>query len=422
MKPRVAVIGTGVAGLGCAWNLRDAAEVTLIERDGRTGGHSNTVYVDEGGRSVPIDTGFIVFNHATYPHLTRLFDDLGVTTKPSEMSFSVNHVPYGLEYNGMGVNKVFAQRRNLLRPRFHGFLRQVMRFFQVSREAMKNPATESQTLREFTDFHGLGQDFLDLYLVPMSSAVWSTEPGRVLDFPALSLLRFFDNHGFLGVDTHHQWFTVDGGSRTYVDKILAAFAPVRLPAKVVRVEEGAGEAAVWIESGERLTFDRVVIAAHADEALGLLAEPTHQQERLLGAFGYQRNTATLHTDVSVMPKRRRAWAAWNYRIEKEGDGRTVATTHYWMNALQGVSPNRNYFVSINARSEPAGVLYETVYEHPVFTLEAMRAQAELPVINRRGPDQRVFFCGSYFRHGFHEDAYASAVDLASVLRPLLNVA
>lgn len=419
MKPRLAVIGTGVAGLGCAWNLRDIADITLIERDSRTGGHSNTVFVEESGKTVPIDTGFIVFNHATYPHLTRLFDELGVRTKPSEMSFSVSHQPLGIEYNGMGANKVFAQRRNLVRPRFYLFLRQVLRFFAVAKAALKDPATEGQTLREFTDVHGLGQDFLDLYLVPMSSAVWSTEPGRVLDFPALSLLRFFDNHGFLGVDTHHQWYTVDGGSRAYVDRILAAFQPARLPARVVRVEESADSATVVIEGGERLNFDRVVIAAHADEALAMLAEPSHLQERLLGAFGYQRNTATLHTDATVMPRRRRAWASWNYRIENDGSDRTVATTHYWMNALQNVSPDRDYFVSINARTEPAGVLYRTVYEHPVYTLEAMRAQADLPELNRRAPSQRIFFCGSYFRHGFHEDAYASAVNLSEVLRPIL---
>jgi predicted NAD/FAD-binding protein len=220
------------------------------------------------------------------------------------------------------------------------------------------------------------------------------------------------------VTTHHPWFTVDGGAKTYVDKILAAVRPVRLPAKVVSVTESADSASVVIENGESMTFDRVIIAAHADEALAMLSAPTSEQSRLLGAFGYQRNMARLHTDECVMPRQRRAWAAWNYRVADTGNG-PVATTHYWMNALQNVSKKRNYFVSINGDVPADQALYEAVYEHPVFTLEAMRAQTELPTLNTRSPNQRTFFCGSYFRHGFHEDAYASAVDLSSVMRPLL---
>jgi predicted NAD/FAD-binding protein len=256
----------------------------------------------------------------------------------------------------------------------------------------------------------------------MSSAVWSTEPQRMLDFPALSLIRFFQNHGFLGVTTHHPWFTVSGGSQTYRDKILAAFDPVRLPAKVVAVSEGEGSAKVRLEDGAELEFDRVIIAAHADEALAMLATPDPDQQRLLAAFRYQENTATLHTDSSVMPRARRAWAAWNYRVERQPSGESSATTHYWMNALQGVSKKRDYFVSINgAEAIPdSAVLYRTIYYHPVYTLEAMRAQRELPSLNTRSAQQRLFFCGSYFRHGFHEDAYASAVDLARVLRPNLG--
>lgn len=419
MRERVAIIGTGIAGLGCAWQLRDRADLTLIEKQTRPGGHSNTVTVDEKGTPVAIDTGFIVFNHATYPNLKRLFEELGVRTKPSEMSFSVCHVPDGIEFNGMGLSKVFAQRRNLACPRFYKLLFQILRFFRVAREALDDPATGNLTLREFTEKNGLGRDFLEFYLVPMSSAVWSTEPGRVLDFPALSLLRFFQNHGFLGVTTHHPWFTVDGGSRTYVDRIVSKLGPVRLPAKVTAVVETASAATVQIEGGERLTFDRVVIAAHADEALRMLAAPDADQSRLLGAFGYQRNVATLHTDDRVMPFRRRAWASWNYRVEDTAGGRR-STTHYWMNALQDVSRKRNYFVSINGTIPDERVLYQTEYEHPVYTMDAMRAQEGLPGLNTRSPDQRVFFCGSYFRHGFHEDAYASAVDLAKVLAGIIR--
>ena len=422
MKERIAIVGTGVAGLGCAWQLRDLADITLIEREPRPGGHSNTVEVEEDGQMLRIDTGFIVFNHATYPNLVRLFEELGVDTKPSEMSFSVHHGPRDLEYNGMGPGKIFAQRKNLLRPRFYIFLYQVLRFFKLAREALHDPATQNLTLRAFTKKHGLGKDFLDLYLVPMSSAVWSTEPARVLDFPALSLLHFFQNHGFLGVTTHHPWCTVMGGSRSYVEKILAAVRPVRLPAKVVSVAESPDKVSLRTADGWVGEFDRVIIAAHANEALEMLAEPDPDQKRLLSAFGYQRNSAILHTDESVMPDRKRAWASWNFRVDGSGASEARATTHYWMNALQGVSDKKNYFVSLNSEAlvAPEQILFETAYDHPVFTLEAMQAQGELPLLNTRSPRQRIFFCGSFFRYGFHEDAYASAVNLADVLRPILR--
>jgi len=417
LKEHIAIVGTGVAGAGCAWNLRQHARLTFLEQDNRPGGHTNTVTVEENGKPVPIDTGFIVFNKVTYPNLCRLFSELDIPIKPSEMSFSVQHIPTGLEYNGMGINKVFAQRRNFFRPRFHRFLGQIQRFFRVANDLLHAPDLAPLTMREFAARHGLGQDFLDLYLVPMSSAVWSTEPTDVLDFPAATLIRFFHNHGFLGVDTHHPWFTVDGGAKTYLQKILTTCGAPRLNAKVVRVEEKPGEAEVTLADGEKLSFDRVVLASHADQSLALLAAPDADQQRLLAPFRYQKNHATLHTDPCVMPKKRRAWASWNYRVE---DGR--AATHYWMNALQGVSKNQNYFVSLNneGRIPRDRILYETVYYHPVFTLEAMRAQDELATLNARDPAQRIFFCGSYFKYGFHEDAYTSGLELSKVLKPLIS--
>jgi len=423
VRERVAVIGSGIAGMGAAWQLRHNADITLIERESRPGGHTNTVFVEEDGAQIPIDTGFIVFNHATYPNLVRLFEELRVDTKPAEMSFSVQHEPTGLEYNGMGLNKLFAQRGNIFKPRFYFLIAQIMRFFRVARKALQNPASLECTVEEFTRQHGLSQDFLDLYLVPMSSAVWSTEPGKMREFPALSLIRFFQNHGFLGVDTHYPWFTVSGGSQSYRKKILAALDPVRLPAKVVEVRENTTSSRVKLEDGSDLDFDRVIIATHADEALAMLAEPDELQSRLLPACGYQKKIASLHTDKSVMPQTRRAWASWNYRIQRDASGQSEATTHYWMNALQGVSQKRDYFVSVNGSDSirPESILYQTTYEHPVYTLEAMKAQRDLPKLNTCSPSQRVFFCGSYFRHGFHEDAYSSAVDLASALRPNLRV-
>lgn len=412
MKERIAIIGTGVAGLGCAHHLRERADLTLFEQNRTPGGHTNTVVVREGEASLPIDTGFIVFNKVTYPNLCRLFDELGVETKPSEMSFSVRHDPAGLEYNGMGFNKVFAQRSNLLRPRFLAFLANVMRFFKVANATLSNPDEESLTLRAFVERHRLGRDFLDWYLAPMSSAVWSTESHDVLDFPASTLIRFFHNHGFLGVSTHHPWFTVRGGAKTYVDKILAGLRPPRLSDAVVRVEESASSARIVTASGHAEAFDRVVLASHADQSLALLASPDADQQRLLAPFRYQKNHATLHTDPSVMPRRRRAWASWNYRVAADR-----STTHYWMNALQGVSDRTDYFVSLNSadRIDPAKVLYETDYDHPIFTREAIAAQHDLHRLNTRSREQRVYFCGSYFKYGFHEDAYSSALYLSRLI-------
>lgn len=417
MRERIGIVGTGVAGLGCGWNLRRHADITFLEKDNRPGGHTNTVTVDEDGVPLPIDTGFIVFNKVTYPNLCRLFDELRVPIKSAEMSFSVQHLPSGLEYNGMGVNKVFAQRRNLFRPRFHRLLGKIQRFFRVARELLESPAADDLTLRAFVERHDLGRDFLDLYLVPMSSAVWSTDPGDILNFPAATLIRFFHNHGFLGVDTHHPWFTVDGGSREYLRRMLEQMGSPRRDAGVVQVTERPSGVEAVLSSGETLTFDRIVVATHADHALALLGRPDPDQARLLAPFRYQKNHAVLHTDERVMPRRRLAWASWNYRVTDRD-----ATTHYWMNALQGVSKKRNYFVSLNTEIAPEKTLYATTYEHPVFTREAVRAQEELATLNRRSPDQRIFFCGSYFRYGFHEDAYTAGLDAARAVEACLPAA
>lgn len=412
------MIGTGIAGLGCAWNLRDAAHVTLFEKAGRPGGHTNTVDVDEFGETVSIDTGFIVFNHATYPNLCRLFAELDVPTQPGEMSFSVQHLPDRLEYNGMGFAKVFAQKRNLFRPRYHRFLRDVLRFFKVGRRAIETGLDDTETVEEFVGRNRFGRDFLEYYLVPMSAAIWSSPPGGILKFPAALLIRFFENHGFLGVDSHHQWYTVTGGARKYVRRILERIADLRAGDPIVGVETADAQVAVQTSTGARENFDRVIIAAHADESLQMLRRPSTEQARLLEPFRYQQNHATLHTDDSWMPRRRIAWASWNYRVEADPAGGARETTHYWMNALQRVSKKRNYFVSLNCegRIPREYVLYETVYEHPQFTVDALHAQRELPMLNRAGRDQRIFFCGSYFRNGFHEDAYWSALQACADLR------
>ena len=432
--PTLAIIGTGVAGLGCAHFLHRAFDITLFEQNDRPGGHAHTVTLDEPAspanpvrktpaqpaRPVSIDTGFMVYNEVTYPHLTRLFAQLRVPVKSTEMSFSVRHTESQLEYCGSSLNHLFAQRKNLLSPRFWRMLTAINRFNKEAVTALDDPAVSEMTLGDYVRERGYGEDFFNLYLVPMSSAVWSTPPELMLSFPAASLLRFFHNHGFLGLHTQHPWLTVEGGAKTYVEKITAPFRErLRLGQKAVRVLRHPRDAGVTVTTadGASQTFDKVILACHGDQALRLLVNPTHTESRLLGEFHYQPNIATLHTDTSVMPRTRLAWSSWNYEIAHDARGQICAATHYWMNSLQGVSDRANYFVTINRPESiaPDKVLKRIPYEHPLFSLGAMRAQAELPALNALSTTQTTFFCGSYFKHGFHEDAFASAVKLSEIL-------
>jgi uncharacterized protein len=415
---RLAIIGSGIAGLGCAHFLHARTDLTIYEADPRPGGHTHTVTVDEDGRPVPIDTGFMVFNHETYPNLTRLFRELSVETKPTDMSFSVQHGPTGLEYNGGSLNLLFGQRRNLLRPRHWSLLRAINRFNNEAVAALGEPRWESMTLREYVEARGYGADMMDHYLVPMSSAVWSTPPEKMAEFPAVTLLRFWHNHGFLGLTTQHQWWTVCGGAKSYVEKLIPPFrdrlhtgrAAVQISRRdgTVEVRASDGSAEVLRQSHPRLPRRPGAAAA---------GRPDRPGTRLLGEFAYQPNTATLHTDESVMPRTRRCWASWNYRIATRPDGGVWPETHYWMNRLQGVSDRRPYFVSLNCRGRvaPECVLREIDYEHPLFTLGAIRAQKELPQLNRLSPQQTTYFAGAWFKYGFHEDGFTSALQCARAL-------
>jgi predicted NAD/FAD-binding protein len=417
----LAIIGTGIAGLGSAHFLHRHFDLTLFEQNDYAGGHTHTVTVPETGtgRPVPIDTGFMVFNYQTYPQLTRLFGLLDVPVKKTSMSFSVRHEDTGLEFAGSSLNHLFAQRKNLFRPRFIRMLLTIARFNREAVEALSDPAWAGLTLGDYVSRRGYSDDFLSFYLVPMSSAVWSTPPDKMLAFPVTTLLRFFHNHGFLGLHTQHQWWTVDGGAQEYVKRLTRPWRDrIRHNAKVVRVRREHGRVTLTTANGAAQQFDRVILACHGDEVLPLLADPTCDESRLLGEFHYQPNVATLHTDAAVMPRTRLAWSAWNYALARDASGRISPATHYWMNRLQGVSDRENYFVSINGtdRINPAKVLKTIPCTHPLFNHGAVHAQAGIPQLNAAAAGgTETYFVGAWQRYGFHEDGLVSALDICRLL-------
>lgn len=408
---KVAIIGTGIAGMGCGHLLQCKYHLTFYEEQDYIGGHTNTVTLEEHGETVYIDTGFMVFNQQTYPQLSRLFDKIHAPVKATDMSFSVQYLPDHLEYSGSSLNHLFAQRRNLFNPSFLKMLMQINRFNKESVAILDQPKYENYSIGRYISEFGYSQDMLWKYLIPMSSAVWSTPMEQILDFPAVSLIRFFKNHGFLGLDTQHQWYTLHNGSQSYRELLIKPFKDrIQLRKKVLEVSRMAdGKVSVLAEDGSSSIYDRVILACHADQAYKILKDKTPDEVRLLSKFKYQPNKAVLHTDRNLMPKKKLTWSSWNYRVEKQGEA-LVPSTIYWMNRLQQVSNHQDYFVSINPSSsiDEKKIIREIDYEHPLFDVPAMQAQKELPILNQHGP---VYYCGSYFKYGFHEDAYASAVAL-----------
>jgi predicted NAD/FAD-binding protein len=398
---RIAVVGSGISGLGAAHLLSRAHEVEVFERDGRAGGHANTVFHD----GLALDTGFLVHNERNYPLLTRLFRELGVRTHESDMSFSVACVGCGLEYSG---RRPFADPSNAVRRGFLPLLWEIGRWLRTARQTLEDADHETSSLAEYLDAHRYSDAFRRHFIVPLTSALWSTPPGRALEFPAAYAIRFFDNHGMLGFG-RFRWRSVSGGSHEYVAAIARRLGgAVRLGTGVRSIRRNESGVELRTDDDRVRSFDRVVVATHADQALRLLEDADDDERRALGGFTYQRNDAILHTDSSFLPRTRRARSSWNYRLT--GDGRPTVTYH--LNRLQRLDADRDYCVTLNEHVRDEHVLARFAYDHPQYTLETLAAQRELV---RVSGERHTWYAGAHLGNGFHEDGLASGVRVAEAL-------
>ncbi len=412
MKERIAVVGSGISGLTTAYLLSRRHDVTLYEAEDTLGGHTNTESITLGGQTWPVNTGFIVFNDWTYPNFHRLLDNLGgIAAEKTEMSFSVKCGLSGLEYCGSNLNTLFAQRRNLLRPRFHRMIREILRFNTLATDlAESGDLDASLTLGAFLDSHGFSDWFVSKYIVPMGAAIWSASEADMRRFQALFFIRFFRNHGLLSVRNRPQWYTLTGGSEAYIEPITRPYRDrIRLNDPVRRIDRN-GDNVTVISDGGTETYDQVVLACHSDQALAVLAEPSAQEQAVLGALPYTVNDVILHTDASVLPRRRLAWAAWNYHIP-ERESLPVSVT-YNMNRLQNFdSAPETFCVTLNPNQpiDEQKIIKRFRYSHPVFSPEGTHAQGQFETISGH---QRTHYCGAYWFNGFHEDGVNSALRVA----------
>ena len=423
MRQRVAVIGSGIAGLSAAHHLNNHVDLSLFEAGSYFGGHTHTVDVTlpspQGAVTHGVDTGFLVYNQRTYPGLISLFESLDIRTAASDMSFSVqahwDDTGKVLEWNGANLNSVFAQRSNLLCPRFWGLLRDIMRFNQLATDLAQSGQADAltQPLQQFLDEHRFGSAFRQGYLLPMLGCIWSCPTTQMLQFPVATMVRFCDNHGLLQVNNRPPWFTVAGGAKHYVQAITDRISDKRLNTPVLSIARDAQGVQIRTSQGvER--FDQVVLATHADQSLALLERPSSDEQALLGAIRFQANRAVLHTDTRVMPQRRLAWAAWNYQRTQDDSESARVCLHYWLNRLQPLPFKQDVIVSLNPASpiDPATILGSYDYDHPVFDLPAIAAQNQLP---RLQGQQRTWYAGAWMRFGFHEDGYQAGLTAAKSL-------
>ncbi len=406
---RIAIIGAGVSGLVAAHLLNAEHEVTLFEAGDYLGGHTNTIRVDTPNETHAVDTGFIVFNDRNYPNFERLLARLGVASQPSTMSFSVSDESGDFEYNGSSPNGLFAKRAHLVTPWFHRMVADLVRFNRSARALLQRPG-EGPSLGHWLEQQRFSRPFIDRLIIPQASAVWSADPQQMWRFPARFMVEFFDNHGMLAIRNRPRWRTVSGGSARYVEALMNRFSGrVRLATPVQSVTRQAASVLVTPRGGEAERYDEVVLATHSDQALRLLTDASDREHEILGAIGYQVNEAVLHTDVRMLPRRRRAWASWNYHLREPTDRRATVTYH--MNRLQSLQAEEQFCVTLNRTAEidPERVIARIPYAHPVFTGAGIHAQERVAEISAR---TRTHFCGAYWGWGFHEDGVASALRVA----------
>ncbi|WP_245673334.1 NAD(P)/FAD-dependent oxidoreductase [Endozoicomonas ascidiicola] len=409
----IAVVGSGISGLSCAWLLSKQHRVTLFEKDDRFGGHSHTVTVGAED-PVPVDTGFIVFNERTYPNLTAFFKHLQVPYVPTEMSFGVSLGNGSTEYAGTDLNGLFAQKKNLIKPGFWLMIADILRFYRNSGQWL-DTIDANLTLGQLLDRERFSQRFIHDHLIPMGAAIWSTPADKMLDYPALAFLRFCMNHGLLQLSDRPQWQTVQGGSREYVQTIIKALGEDAIANRCIRkIKRYSNEVRLTDIKGKEWVFDHVVMASHADTTLELLSDPDELEQHLLGSFSFQRNKALLHSDEKLMPVSKNAWASWNYLSSpKDADGDTGPSITYWMNHLQHLE-GQNLFVTLNPAKEPDTDKIHGcyLYDHPVFNLEALEAQRRIWELQGRN---RTWYCGAWMGYGFHEDGLQSGLAVAESL-------
>ena len=410
-RQKIAVIGSGISGLASAYLLNRQHDVTVFEANDYLGGHTHTRMVHSGGKDYPVNTGFIVFNDWTYPNFIKLMDQLGVASEDSDMSFSVRCENSGLEYNGTSLNSLFAQRSNIFSPGFLLMIKDILRFNKQTVAMLENDSVdEGMTLGEFVKRYDYGERFVNHYIVPMGSAIWSASVDVMMDFPVKFFLRFFNNHGMLSVDDRPQWRVITGGSQAYIEPMIAGFKDnIHLNTPVSTVRRTEGGIVISSALGEQ-HFDQVVFACHSDQALRLLEQPTELESEILGSIPYQMNEVVLHTDRRLMPKKKLAWAAWNYHIPQRRTDFAMVTYH--MNKLQNFeqAPD-DFMVTLNRTAEiaPGKIIEKYDYAHPVFTMDGIKAQQRHHEISN---NNRTHYCGAYWFNGFHEDGVNSALRVA----------
>lgn len=408
---KIAIIGSGIAGMSAAWLLNHSHDITLFEAGDHIGGHSNTVNAGSSEHPLPVDTGFIVYNEMNYPNLVALFDHLGVPTKATNMTFAASIDAGKFEYSGTGLNGLLGQRRNLINPRFWKMLSDLLRFYKSAPSLAGKSENLDLTLGGFLTANNYSEAFTRDHILPMGAAIWSTTARDMLDYPLAAFVRFFESHGLLKLIDRPLWRTVDGGSMEYVKRLTAPFSDKIRRTAVAAIHRRRDGVYLETVTAEPQRFDEVVIATHADDALQLLSEPSVAERKLLGAFKYTQNETYLHTDERLMPKRRRVWSAWNYIEGGAGSEDKNLTVSYWMNELQGIDEDHPLFVTLNPHVPPRedSILRKFSYQHPLFNKAAMSAQQTL--WDLQGKD-RTWFCGSYFGYGFHEDALQAGLAVA----------